>query len=118
LKYLLCFIKIKKYFTETVWYSKKFVPFYDSIWSIDLKLKRPHHFYRILNKMLFQGDPLLMDLHTEVTLDEVNSHIALEHGQAITVNVRRADDTVLREYQYHTTRHLLYLSFRLFLMLF
>jgi len=52
--------------------------------------------------MLFhQGDPLLCDLHTEVTLEEIKSQIALEHGKAITVNVRRADDVVLREY--HTS---------------
>ena len=49
--------------------------------------------------MLFcQGDPLLCDLHTEVTLEEIKSQIAVEHGKAITVNVRRADDVVLREY--------------------
>lgn len=41
------------------------------------------------------GDPLLCDLHTEVTLEEIKSQIALEHGKAITVNVRRADDIVL-----------------------
>jgi U11/U12 small nuclear ribonucleoprotein SNRNP25 len=45
-----------------------------------------------------QGDPLLGDLHTEVTLEEVKSQIALEHGKAITVNVRRADNIVYREF--------------------
>jgi len=48
--------------------------------------------------MLCQGDPLLCDLHTEVTLEEIKSQIALEHGKAITVNVRRADDIVLCKY--------------------
>jgi U11/U12 small nuclear ribonucleoprotein SNRNP25 len=41
------------------------------------------------------GDPLLKDLHTAVTLEEVKSYIALEHGQAITINLKRADDIVL-----------------------
>ncbi|XP_062607585.1 U11/U12 small nuclear ribonucleoprotein 25 kDa protein-like [Saccostrea cucullata] len=40
-------------------------------------------------------DPLLYDLPPEVTLEEINSFIALEHGQAIVVNVRRADGEVL-----------------------
>ena len=44
-----------------------------------------------------QGDPLLKDLHTAVTLEEVKSYIALEHGQAITINLKRADDIVLRK---------------------
>jgi len=46
----------------------------------------------------YQGDPLLCDLHTEVTLEEIKSQIALEHGKAITVNVRRADEIVLRKH--------------------
>lgn len=46
-----------------------------------------------------QGDPYLCDLHTSVTLEEVNSYIALEHGQAMTVNVRRADNVILRKNQ-------------------
>lgn len=37
-------------------------------------------------------DPLLCDLPADVTLDEVNSQIALEYGRSMTVNVRRADD--------------------------
>lgn len=42
-------------------------------------------------------DPLLCGLHSEPTVEEVNSQIALEYGQAITVNVRQQDekDTVL-----------------------
>lgn len=44
---------------------------------------------------LFQTDPLLYDLPPEVTLEEVNSFIALEHGQAMLVNVQRADGQVL-----------------------
>jgi len=45
-----------------------------------------------------QGDPLLCDLHTEVTLEEIKSQIALEHGKAITVNVQRGDGIVLRKF--------------------
>lgn len=41
------------------------------------------------------GDQLLSDLHTEVTLEEVKSQIALEHGKAITINIRRGDDIIL-----------------------
>ncbi|XP_014671973.1 PREDICTED: U11/U12 small nuclear ribonucleoprotein 25 kDa protein-like [Priapulus caudatus] len=40
------------------------------------------------------SDPLMCDLPTDVTLDEVNSQIALEYGRSMTVNVRRADDKV------------------------
>ena len=48
--------------------------------------------------LCLQGDNLLSDLPTCITLEEVNSLIALEHGQAITVNIRRADNTVLSEF--------------------
>ena len=47
--------------------------------------------------LYFQNDPLLCDLPTEITLEEINSQIALEYGQAMVVNVRRADDVVLRK---------------------
>lgn len=40
-------------------------------------------------------DPLLYDLPPQVTLEEINSYIALEHGKAMVINVRRADDEVL-----------------------
>ncbi|KAJ3580713.1 hypothetical protein NHX12_034230 [Muraenolepis orangiensis] len=36
-------------------------------------------------------DPLLCDLPIQVTLEEVNSQIALEYGQAMTVKVMKAD---------------------------
>ena len=45
----------------------------------------------------FQNDPLLCDLPSEITLEEINSQIALEYGQAMVVNVKRADDVVLRK---------------------
>lgn len=45
----------------------------------------------------FQVDPLLRDLPREITLDEVNSQIALEYGQAMTVNICREDGEVLRK---------------------
>ena len=43
-------------------------------------------------------DPLLKDLHSEPSVEEVNSQIALEHGRAIAVNVVQQDEekTVLR----------------------
>ncbi|KAL5013803.1 hypothetical protein ScPMuIL_008073 [Solemya velum] len=40
-------------------------------------------------------DPLLCDLPPEATLEEINSQIALEHGQAMMVFVRRADGQVM-----------------------
>ena len=47
---------------------------------------------------LFQGDPLLSDLPGQVTLDEVNSQLALHYGQAMTVKVIRDDGAVMRMY--------------------
>ncbi|GFR60651.1 U11/U12 small nuclear ribonucleoprotein 25 kDa protein, partial [Elysia marginata] len=41
------------------------------------------------------NDPLLRDLDPHVTLEEVNSMIALEYGQAMIINVRRADNEVI-----------------------
>jgi len=59
----------------------------------------PHHvameMFRDGVAELIVGDPLLSDLPTRITPEEVTSQIALEHGQAITVYVRRADDVVL-----------------------
>lgn len=46
-------------------------------------------------RYIFQNDPLLCDLPAEITLDEINSQIALEYGQAMVVNVRRADDQAM-----------------------
>ncbi|XP_005920297.1 U11/U12 small nuclear ribonucleoprotein 25 kDa protein [Haplochromis burtoni] len=40
-------------------------------------------------------DPLLCDLPIQVTLEEVNSQIALEYGQAMTVRVLKADGEVM-----------------------
>ncbi|XP_038943051.1 U11/U12 small nuclear ribonucleoprotein 25 kDa protein isoform X4 [Rattus norvegicus] len=40
-------------------------------------------------------DPLLCDLPIQVTLEEVNSQIALEYGQAMTVRVCKMDGEVL-----------------------
>lgn len=40
-------------------------------------------------------DPLLCDLPIQVTLEEVNSQIALEYGQAMTVKVLKADGEVM-----------------------
>ena len=53
-------------------------------------------------------DPLLKDLHSEPSVEEVNSQIALEHGRAITVNVVQQDEenTVLREFLYWRFIHI------------
>ncbi|XP_066432232.1 U11/U12 small nuclear ribonucleoprotein 25 kDa protein [Eleutherodactylus coqui] len=40
-------------------------------------------------------DPLLCDLPIQVTLEEINSQIALEFGQAMTVRVCKADGEVM-----------------------
>ena len=39
-----------------------------------------------------------MDLHSAVTVEEINAQIALEYGQAMTVNVKRGDGEVYREH--------------------
>ncbi|GFO12052.1 U11/u12 small nuclear ribonucleoprotein 25 kda protein-like [Plakobranchus ocellatus] len=44
---------------------------------------------------VIMNDPLLRDLDPHVTLEEVNSMIALEYGQAMVINVRRADNEVI-----------------------
>lgn len=44
---------------------------------------------------IIKGDTLLHDLPPQITLDEINSQLALEYGQAMVVNVRRADDSVM-----------------------
>ncbi|XP_043945390.1 U11/U12 small nuclear ribonucleoprotein 25 kDa protein isoform X1 [Protopterus annectens] len=40
-------------------------------------------------------DPLLCDLPIQVTLEEVNSQIALEYGQAMTVRVCKGDGEIM-----------------------
>ncbi|KAJ7992480.1 hypothetical protein DPEC_G00279120 [Dallia pectoralis] len=40
-------------------------------------------------------DPLLCDLPIQVTLEEVNSQVALEYGQAMTVRVCKGDGEVM-----------------------
>ncbi|KAI2666066.1 U11/U12 small nuclear ribonucleoprotein 25 kDa protein [Labeo rohita] len=44
---------------------------------------------------LMVQDPLLCDLPIQVTLEEVNSQVALEYGQAMTVRVCKADGEVM-----------------------
>ncbi|PRD31179.1 UNVERIFIED_CONTAM: U11/U12 small nuclear ribonucleoprotein [Trichonephila clavipes] len=41
---------------------------------------------------IIKSDPLLHYLPSGVTLDELNNMLALEHGRAMTVIVRRADN--------------------------
>ncbi len=43
---------------------------------------------------IIENDSLLWDLPNGVTLEEINAQIALEHGQAMTVNIRKADGKV------------------------
>ena len=45
--------------------------------------------------VLLPSDPLLQDLPPSVTLKEVRSLIALEHGQSIQLTIRRQDGTTL-----------------------
>ncbi|NP_001083423.1 uncharacterized protein LOC398918 [Xenopus laevis] len=40
-------------------------------------------------------DPLLCDLPIQVTLEEINSQIALEYGQAMTVRVCKEDEEIM-----------------------
>uniref|UniRef100_A0A4W3I6N6 Small nuclear ribonucleoprotein 25 n=1 Tax=Callorhinchus milii TaxID=7868 RepID=A0A4W3I6N6_CALMI len=40
-------------------------------------------------------DPLLCDLPVQVTLEEINSQVALEYGQAMTVKVKKGDDEIM-----------------------
>ncbi|KAG0426373.1 hypothetical protein HPB47_026503 [Ixodes persulcatus] len=40
---------------------------------------------------LISNDPLLSNLHPEVTVEELRSYLALEHGQAMSLRVLRAD---------------------------
>ena len=42
-------------------------------------------------------DQFLSDLPCDVSADEVTSLLALEQGRAITVNVRRFDEELVRE---------------------
>ncbi|XP_056109236.1 U11/U12 small nuclear ribonucleoprotein 25 kDa protein [Rhinichthys klamathensis goyatoka] len=44
---------------------------------------------------LIVQDPLLCDLPIQVTLEEVNSQVALEYGQAMTVRVCKPDEEVM-----------------------
>lgn len=41
-----------------------------------------------------------ISLSVEVTLEEVNSQIALEYGQAMTVRVLKADGEVMRKFSF------------------
>ncbi|XP_052268233.1 U11/U12 small nuclear ribonucleoprotein 25 kDa protein-like [Dreissena polymorpha] len=62
-----------------------------------------------LNKFRNFGDLLLCDLPGEITLEELQSQIALEYGQAMVVNVRRADNQVMGNIlKYVWKRHWLY----------
>ena len=63
---------------------------------------------------MLQEDPLLRDLPAGVTLEEVNSAIAVEYGQAMIVNVNRADGETLSKLLVHaiSTRFFLVIIFQ------
>lgn len=43
------------------------------------------------------SDPFLQDLPPDISLDEVKSKLALEQGSAITLNLRKFNDEVIRK---------------------
>ena len=45
----------------------------------------------------------MYNLHLKVTLEEINSQIALEYGQAMTVKVLKADGETMRKFKSKTT---------------
>ena len=45
------------------------------------------------------SDPFLQDLPPDISLDEVKSKLALEQGSAITLNLRKFNDEVIRKLQ-------------------
>ncbi|XP_042231388.1 U11/U12 small nuclear ribonucleoprotein 25 kDa protein-like isoform X1 [Homarus americanus] len=48
-------------------------------------------FFQGALSQLLQDDPILTDLHPQVTLEEVNALIELEHGRAMKIYVEKAD---------------------------
>ena len=52
-----------------------------------------------IKKLIHQliEDPFLNDLSSEISLDEIQSQLALEQGHAMIVNVRRLDNVVIRK---------------------
>ena len=48
--------------------------------------------------LYIQDDPLLCDLATTCTLEEVRGRVALEHGQAINVNVVKDTAEIMGEW--------------------
>lgn len=63
--------------------------------SRDFSHQEAVNFVRKTLDSLLSTDPILNDLPTAVTLEEVESLVALEHGQAIHVEIHRADGTTL-----------------------
>ena len=45
------------------------------------------------------SDPFLQDLPPDISLDEVKSKLALEQGSAITLNLRKFNDEMIRKLQ-------------------
>ncbi|XP_053653762.1 uncharacterized protein [Cherax quadricarinatus] len=63
----------------------------------DSELKTLSHaelkkFFQEALSQLLQDDPLLKDLHPQVTLEEVNALIELEHGRAMKIYIEKADE--------------------------
>lgn len=44
------------------------------------------------------SDPFLQDLPPDISLDEVKSQLALEQGSAITLNLRKFNDEMIRRF--------------------
>ena len=45
-------------------------------------------------------DPFLCDLQSGISLEEVQSQLALEQGRAMTIKIRRFDNEVIRKSSY------------------
>ena len=59
-----------------------------------------------LNKII--NDPLLRDLPSNPTIDEIKSRVALENGKAIIVNLKRqndGEDESIRKLSFHAYIH-------------
>lgn len=60
-----------------------------------------HKAKELISQLL--SDPFLQDLPPDISLDEVKSKLALEQGRAITLNLRRYDDEVIRKSEFLPT---------------
>lgn len=56
-------------------------------------MKRVHEL-----ELLLLSDPFLQDLPRDVSLDEIQSQLALEQGRAISLQLRRFDNEIIRKW--------------------